>query len=104
MGRHMPGNPTVLVQNMPGAASNVAAAYVYNVAPKDGTVIGAIFMGAVVDPLFGDVKRKTHDATKFNFIGNANIDAYLCLVRTDAPVKTFADTFDRELVVGASAD
>ena len=57
MGRHIPGNPTVVVQNMPGAASNVAAAHIYNVAPKDGTAIGAIFMGAVVDPLFGDVKR-----------------------------------------------
>ena len=104
MGRHIPGNPTVIVQNMPGAASNVAAGYVYNIAPKDGTVIGAIFMGAVVDPLFGDVKRMTHDTSKFNYIGNANSDAYVCLVRTDAPVKTLADAFDKELVVGASAE
>ena len=46
LGRHIPGNPQVVAQNMPGAASNVAAAYVYNVAPKDGSVMGAIFMGA----------------------------------------------------------
>ena len=104
MGRHIPGNPTVIVQNMPGAASNVAAGYVYNIAPKDGTVIGAIFMGAVVDPLFGDVKRMTHDTSKFNYIGNANSDAYVCLVRTDAPVKSLSDAFDKELVVGASAE
>jgi tripartite-type tricarboxylate transporter receptor subunit TctC len=101
--RHIPGNPQVVVQNMPGAASNVAAGYVYNVAPKDGTVIGAIFMGAVVDPLFGDVKRLTHDTQKFNYIGNANSDAYVCLVRTDAPVKTLADAFDHEIIMGASA-
>ncbi len=102
--RHMPGNPSVSVQNMPGAASNVAAAHVYNVAPKDGTSLGAIFMGAVVDPLFGDLQRRTHDTSKFQYIGNANVDAYVCLVRGDAPVKSFADAFDRELVVGGSAD
>jgi tripartite-type tricarboxylate transporter receptor subunit TctC len=104
MGRHIPGNPSVVVQNMPGAASNVAAAHIYNVAPKDGTAIGAIFMGAVVDPLFGDVKRATHDTSKFNYIGNANSDAYVCLVRTDSPVKTMADAFDHELIMGASAE
>ncbi|MDO9439651.1 MAG: tripartite tricarboxylate transporter substrate-binding protein [Beijerinckiaceae bacterium] len=104
MSRHIPGNPTIVVQNMPGAASNIAAAHVYNVAPKDGTVIGALFMGAVVDPLFGDVRRATHDMSKFNYIGNANSDAYVCLVRTDAPVKTMADAFENELIMGASAE
>jgi tripartite-type tricarboxylate transporter receptor subunit TctC len=104
MGRHIPGNPQVLVQNMPGAASNVAAAYIYNVAPKDGTVIGAIFMGAVVDQLFGDAKRVTHDTSKFNYIGNANSDAYVCLVRTDAPVQSLGEAFDKELIMGASAE
>jgi tripartite-type tricarboxylate transporter receptor subunit TctC len=83
---------------------NVAAANVYNLAPKDGTVMGAIFMGAVVDPLFGDIKRRTHDTAKFQYIGNANADAYVCLVRGDAPVKTFADAFEKELIVGGSAD
>jgi tripartite-type tricarboxylate transporter receptor subunit TctC len=104
LSKHVPGNPTIIVQNMPGAASNVAAAYVYNVAPKDGSVIGALFMGAVVEPLFGDSKRVTHDMSKFNYIGNANSDAYVCLVRTDAPVKTMADAFDKELIMGASAE
>ncbi len=104
IGRHIPGNPTIVVQNMPGAASNIAAAHIYNVAPKDGTVIGALFMGAVVEPLFGEGKRPTHDMSKFHYIGNANSDAYVCLVRTDAPVKTFTDVFDKELVIGASAD
>ena len=104
LSRHIPGNPAVVVQNMPGAASNVAAAYVYNVAPKDGTVLGAIFMGAVVDPLFGDVKRNTHDTSKFNYIGNANSDAYVCLVRTDAGINSLADAFDKEIVMGASAE
>jgi tripartite-type tricarboxylate transporter receptor subunit TctC len=104
LGRHLPGAPAVAVANVPGAASNVAAARVYNVMPKDGTVIGALFMGAVVDPLFGDIKRQTHDMLRFQYIGNANVDAYVCLVRGDAPVKGFGDAFDKELVVGGSAD
>jgi tripartite-type tricarboxylate transporter receptor subunit TctC len=101
--RHIPGNPAVIVQNMPGSASNVAASHVFSAAPKDGTVIGAIFMGAVVAPLFGDQRNLSYDASQFNYIGNANIDAYVCLVREDAPVKAFADAFEKELVVGGSA-
>ena len=104
LGKHTPGNPAVVVGNMPGAASNVLAAHIYNVAAKDGTVIGAIFMGAVVEPLFGQKTRATHDTGKFNYIGNANKDVYVCLVRSDAAVKTFADAFDKELVVGGTAE
>ena len=104
LGKHIPGNPAVVVRNMPGAASNVAAAHVYSVAPKDGTVIGAIFMGAVVEPLFGAKARATHDTSRFNYIGNANRDTYMCIVRGDAPVKTFADAFDKELIVGGTAE
>src|SRR5262245_34026179 len=51
LGKHIPGQPAVVVTNMPGAASNVLAAHIFNVAPRDGTVVGAIFMGAVVEPL-----------------------------------------------------
>lgn len=102
MGRHLPGNPVFVVSNMPGAGGNVAAAHIANVAPKDGTAIGAIFMGTVVEPLFTATKRATHHPTKFNYIGSANTDYYVCLVRGDAQVKTFEDLFDKELVVGAS--
>jgi tripartite-type tricarboxylate transporter receptor subunit TctC len=104
MGKHVPGNPAIVVGNMPGAASNVLAAHIYNVAPKDGTVMGAIFMGAVVEPLFGQKTRATHNPSKFNYIGNANKDVYVCLVRTDAPVRTFAEALERELVVGGTAE
>jgi tripartite-type tricarboxylate transporter receptor subunit TctC len=53
MGKHIPGNPNIIVQNMPGAGSNVAANYIYNVAPKDGSVIGAFQSGVVLEPLLG---------------------------------------------------
>jgi len=104
LGRHIPGNPTVAVRNMPGAASNLAAGHVYSVAPKDGSVIGAIFMGAVVEPLFGGKARATHDPVRFNYIGNANRDTYMCIVRGDAPVKAFADAFERDLIMGGTAE
>ncbi len=104
IGKHIPGNPSLIVSNMPGAASNVAAAHIYNVAPKDGTVIGALFMGAVVEPLFSGRVRPTHDMSKFNYIGNANKDVYVCLVRADAPVKSFGEALEKELIVGGTAE
>lgn len=103
LGKYIPGQPNINVTNMPGAASNIAAAHIYNIAPKDGTYMGAIFMGAVVDPLFGEQARPTHDAAKFNYIGNANQDTHVCLVRSDAKIGGFQDLFEKEIVVGATA-
>src|SRR5436190_10749175 len=88
---YIPGNPAIIPQNMPGAGSNKLAGYMYAVAPKDGTAIGAIFSGAIVQPLFGDALQ--HDPSKLIYVGNANIEAFLCLARTDAPVRTFQDAF-----------
>ena len=97
---HIPGNPAIVPQNMPGAGSNKLAGYMYSVAPKDGTAIGAIFSGAIVQPLFGDALA--HDPSKFIYLGNANIEVFLCLARTDAPVKTFKDALEQELIIGAT--
>jgi tripartite-type tricarboxylate transporter receptor subunit TctC len=97
---YIPGNPTIVVQNMPGAGSNKLAAYIYAVAPKDGTAIGAIFSGAILQPLLGDPVQ--HDPSKLVYLGNANNEVFLCLTRTDAPVKTFQDAFTHELILGAS--
>jgi tripartite-type tricarboxylate transporter receptor subunit TctC len=101
LGNSVPGNPSIVPQNMTGAGSNRAAAYIYTVAPKDGTAIGAIFPGAVLQPLVGDVQVQ-HDPSKFIYLGSANSDQYVCFVRADAPVKTFDDVMNRELIVGAS--
>jgi tripartite-type tricarboxylate transporter receptor subunit TctC len=100
-GAAIPGNPTVLVQNMSGAGSNRAAGYIYSVAPKDGTAIGAIFPGAVLQPLLSDVPVP-HDPNKLVYLGSANSEVYVCYVRSDAPVKTFKDVLTTELIVGAS--
>jgi tripartite-type tricarboxylate transporter receptor subunit TctC len=104
MGKHIPGNPTVLVQNMPGAASNLATGYVYNVAPKDGTFIASPFPAAIIETLISE-KAQTHfDPSKFSYLGSANTDVYVCLARSDSGVKTLDDAMKKELVVGATAD
>jgi tripartite-type tricarboxylate transporter receptor subunit TctC len=101
MGKYIPGNPTIVPQNMPGAGGNKAAGYVYSVAPRDGTAIGALFPGGVLAPLLGDTPIQ-HDPKKFIFVGSANSDVYTCVARTDSPIKSFQDAFTQEVIVGAS--
>jgi tripartite-type tricarboxylate transporter receptor subunit TctC len=103
LGKYVPGNPTVVVNNMPGAASIVATQYLYNVAPKDGTFIGAIYPGAIMEPLLGDAGRVRFDVQKLNYIGSANSELYVCAARTDTGVKTFDDFLSKDITVGASA-
>jgi tripartite-type tricarboxylate transporter receptor subunit TctC len=100
-GDQVPGHPTIVVQNMSGAGSNRAAGYIYSVAPKDGTAIGAVFPGAILQPLLSEVPVP-HDPSRLVYLGSANSDVYVCFVRSDAPVKTFKDLFTHELIVGAS--
>ena len=106
MPTHIPGHPAMVVSNMAGAGSNAAAAYVYNVAPKDGTVIAALqnsaVLDALLDALLGDTRRLRHDATRFIHLGSATVDHYVCISRADAAARTFKDVLERELVIGAS--
>lgn len=98
---YVPGNPTTVVQNMPGAGQNKAAAYVFQVGAKDGTVLGAISPGAALTPVLGG-PAITHDPSKFHYIGSINSDVYTCIVRNDAPIKTFAEVFEKEMIMGVS--
>ncbi len=102
LGRHIPGNPAVVVQNMPGAGQSLAANYVYSIAAKDGTAIAATSPGALLSPLVGGPKV-AYDPLKFNFIGSANHEVYACYIRTDAPVKSFKEAFEKEIVIGVSS-
>ena len=86
---------------MPGAGSNVAANYVYNVAPKDGSVIAALQSGVVLEPLLGKTPIK-HDPSKSIYLGSANDDIYICIARSDSPVAKFSDAFTKELLMAAS--
>ena len=67
IGRHIPGNPTVVVQNMPGAGSIRAANYLYNIAPKDGTVFGGFARGIFLDPLLGRAEAMRFTPAKFGW-------------------------------------
>ncbi|MDH7799132.1 MULTISPECIES: tripartite tricarboxylate transporter substrate-binding protein [unclassified Beijerinckia] len=103
LGKHIPGNPIVVASNMAGAGSNVAAAFIANSAPKDGTTIGALYMGAIVEQLFYDKTRPTHNPLEFNYVGNANTDYDVCAVRSDAGINSLSDLFQKEIILGASA-
>ncbi len=102
IGQYIPGHPTVIVSNMPGAGGNNAAAHVYSAAPKDGTVIGAVAAGSVLDKVIGEAKRIRHDPAKTQYIGSANSEMFTCVVRSDAPVKTFKDVFEKPVLIGSS--
>lgn len=102
MGHYIPGKPTIVVQNMPGAGSVRLTNWLYNVAPKDGTAFGTVARGVAFEPLF-EVKGAQYDAVKFNWLGSMNDEVSVC-VAWDKPdgVKTFEDALTRELVVGGT--
>ena len=103
-GKHLPGNPSVVPQNMSGAGSLKAANYLYSVAPKDGSVIGTFSRSQGIAPL---LDKAEFDSTKFTWLGSVTDEVSLCVTRHDAPVKTFSEllvtpaTFGSE---GAGAD
>ena len=100
LGRHLPGNPNVIVRNMPGAGSLVATNSLYASAPKDGTTLGVIGGGVVLEPLLGN-PQATYDPRRFNWIGGRTRDNFLCLVWHTVPVHSLQDATRRENIVGA---
>ncbi|MGE0650918.1 MAG: Bug family tripartite tricarboxylate transporter substrate binding protein [Alphaproteobacteria bacterium] len=100
MPKHIPGNPPMIVQIMPGAGGVVAANYLYNIAPKDGLTLGTVQRQIPEGPLVG-LGGVQFDATKFNWIGSMNNEVSICVSWHTAAVKTFKDAFDKELIVGA---
>jgi tripartite-type tricarboxylate transporter receptor subunit TctC len=90
IGKQIPGNPNVIVQNMPAAGSLVAANYLYNVAKPDGLTIGAVIPGIYTDQLIGR-KEAQFDWTKFNWIGTPEQTEWLFITRADSPYKSIDD-------------
>lgn len=106
MGKHIPGNPTIVPKNMAGAGSLVLANWLYNVAPKDGSAFGIIGRGTVLDPLLGNQKAQ-FDGTKYTWLGSANNEVSVCVAWHTSGLTKFEELLTRELVVGgtgASAD
>jgi tripartite-type tricarboxylate transporter receptor subunit TctC len=90
MPKYIPGNPNIIVQNMPGAGSMIAANFVYNVANTDGRTIGAIFPALYFDQVVGRSEVK-YDWSKFAWIGSPVTSNHLLYMRADSPYKTIHD-------------
>jgi tripartite-type tricarboxylate transporter receptor subunit TctC len=101
--RHIPGNPNVVVQNMPGAGGMVAANHLANVAPKDGTQLAVFSAATALEPLFGNDNAK-FQTTTFAWIGNMYRDVTACGVWSSSKFKTLDDLLksDREVVFGST--
>ena len=105
MGKYIPGNPTVIVENMEGAASLRAANHVYKVAPKDGTTIGHIQGGLFLQQLFG-LQGVEFDSLKWQVLGAPTTDKGLCVVTKQSGFKSITEAMNpggRQLVVGGNA-
>ena len=101
MGRFIPGNPTIVPKNMPGAGSLVLANWLYNVASKDGNAFGMIGRGTAFDPLLGSTKAQ-FDAAKFNWIGSMNDEVSVCVAWHTSGIAKLEDVTQKELTVGGT--
>lgn len=99
--KYIPGNPTVIVQNVPAGGGMALANQAYNIAPKDGTYIG-IVRGTVVQEEVYKNPQVHFEGRKFIWIGNMNGDYDACIVWAASGIKTIDDFYKREVVVGAS--
>jgi tripartite-type tricarboxylate transporter receptor subunit TctC len=101
LGRHIPGNPTVIFRSMPGAGSLIAANHLFNVAPKDGTALGFISATIPLEELLGVGGAKFKSA-EFNWIGRVAPGVNMTFVKDTSPVKRIEDVYKREVILGAS--
>jgi tripartite-type tricarboxylate transporter receptor subunit TctC len=100
---HIPGNPTIVVKNMPGAGSTRAGIYISSVAPKDGTSIGAMMPGAIIGPLLDDKPNLQFDPTKVLYVGTADSGVRVCATYGTSKIKTFEDAQKQKTILGASS-
>jgi tripartite-type tricarboxylate transporter receptor subunit TctC len=99
MSKHIPGNPAIVVQNMPGAGSLKAANYLYNVAPKDGTAFGIFGRGIALEPLIGTSPAQ-FEATKFLWLGSGTDEAAVVVTWHLKQIATWADMLSKPFTVG----
>ena len=101
MPRYIPGNPNIVPKQMKGAGTRVAAKYMMNVAPRDGTALSAIAQGLALNQVMGD-PRLGMDVTKFIYIGNANVDNNIVSVWHTAGIKSIEDAKKKEVPIGTT--
>lgn len=98
---HIPGKPSIVSQNMPGASGMAAINWGYKVAPKDGSVIIATYNALLLEPLFGSSPTE-YDSTKYAWIGSIGRQQNICMTWHLSPVKSIAQAKEREVVVAAT--
>ena len=101
LGHYIPGKPLIVPRNMPGAGSRAAANWVYNIAPKDGTVLATADQSLSLQQAVGD-KRISFDTTKFTYIGNPNVENNTTAAWHASGIKTIDDAKKREVTAGAT--
>jgi tripartite-type tricarboxylate transporter receptor subunit TctC len=101
--RHIPGNPTIVVKNMPGGGSAKAATFVFQQGAKDGTTIAALYPGAIMEPLLASRQGKyEYEPGKFNYLGTANNSTRVCATWHTSKTKTYDDAQKRTTIMGSS--
>ena len=98
IGKHIPGNPTIVPQNMPGAGCLRAANFLYSAAPKDGTAFGTFARTTGINPLLES--GATFDGTKFSWLGSVTDDVSTCVTWHTTPVKTWQDFMEKPVTLG----
>jgi tripartite-type tricarboxylate transporter receptor subunit TctC len=101
MGKHIPGNPTLVARNMEGAAGLRLANWLYQVGPKDGTAIGTFARGLAFNSLLGQ-PGALFDATKFNWIGSTNNEVSICAAWHSSGVTKIEQVYKKELIIGST--
>jgi tripartite-type tricarboxylate transporter receptor subunit TctC len=100
LGRNIPGNPTIVVKNMPGAGSAKAGHHIQVIASKDGLSIGAVTPGAIIGPLLDEKPEAIFDPVKVTYLGTANAGPRICATYGDSKTKTFADALTNKTKLG----
>jgi tripartite-type tricarboxylate transporter receptor subunit TctC len=103
MAKFIPGHPTMVPQNMPGAGSATAAQYMMRSAPRDGTVLATLGQNIPFDQVMHPERASTYDASKMNWIGNADEQNNVIMIWRASGVRSIKDAFTREIVLGATA-
>lgn len=102
IGKHIPGKPQVIARQMEGAGSLTAANQLYSRLPADGTVLGAVFTGAMVEPLIGDVSKARYDSRRFGHVGSANRETAICFARKEIGFSDWRDALEKKLIIGGA--
>jgi tripartite-type tricarboxylate transporter receptor subunit TctC len=101
LGRHIPGNPIVVAQNMPGAGSMKAANYIFQVAPRDGTALGVIVESAALEQVLGN-KAVQYDAAKFSYVGRVATSNNIFMMWHTSKTQSIADAQKRETILAGT--